>query len=134
MRPTQLNTFFQRSIIVNNNLNSTSSTTPIRLCVILTCFNRKEKTLACFRALNANSNGKALTIAAVVVDDGQSRCEVLLESPDMGIHLPPLTWGIQYKYSSDAVLLVFTSHYYEAGDYIRNYSEFIDIIRKKAAL
>jgi UDP-2-acetamido-3-amino-2,3-dideoxy-glucuronate N-acetyltransferase len=71
---------------------------------------------------------------AVVVDDGQSRCEVLLESPDMGIHLPPLTWGIQYKYSSDAVLLVFTSDYYEAGDYIRNYSEFIDIIRKKAAL
>ncbi len=71
---------------------------------------------------------------AVVVDDGQSRCEVLLESPAMGIHLPPLTWGIQYKYSSDAVLLVFTSDYYEASDYIRNYSEFIDIIRKKAAL
>lgn len=70
---------------------------------------------------------------AVVVDDGQSRCEVLLESPDMGIHLPPLIWGIQYKYSIDAVLLVFTSDYYEASDYIRNYSEFIDLTRKKAA-
>jgi len=68
---------------------------------------------------------------AVVVDDGESRCEVLLQSPDMGIYLPPLTWGIQYKYSSDAVLLVFTSDYYDADDYIRNYADFIDIACKK---
>ena len=67
---------------------------------------------------------------AVVVDDGKSRCEVLLNSPDMGIHLPPMTWGIQYKYSSDAVLLVFTSDYYSADDYIRNYSEFVDLADK----
>lgn len=68
---------------------------------------------------------------AVVVDDGHDRCEVLLESPDMGIYLPPLTWGIQYKYSSDAVLLVFTSDYYEADDYIRDYAEFVDIVRAR---
>lgn len=68
---------------------------------------------------------------AVVVDDGEYRCEVLLESPDMGIYLPPLTWGIQYKYSSDAVLLVFTSDYYDANDYIRNYADFISIVCKK---
>jgi UDP-2-acetamido-3-amino-2,3-dideoxy-glucuronate N-acetyltransferase len=70
---------------------------------------------------------------SVVVDDGQNRAEVLLDSPDKGIYLPPLVWGIQYKYSSDAVLLVFASEYYEASDYIRNYSEFIDIVRSKAA-
>ena len=68
---------------------------------------------------------------AVVADDGESRCEILLDSPDKGIYLPPLTWGIQYKYSCDAVLLVFASHLYDAEDYIRNYSEFIDIARKK---
>jgi dTDP-4-dehydrorhamnose 3,5-epimerase-like enzyme len=65
---------------------------------------------------------------AVVVDDGKSRCEVLLDSPDTGIYLPPKTWGIQYKYSIDAVLLVFTSDYYEAEDYIRDYDEFLSII------
>lgn len=68
---------------------------------------------------------------AVVVDDGESRCEVLLESPDMGIYLPPMTWGIQYKYSSDAVLLVFTSDYYDANDYIRNYADFVDMAHRK---
>jgi|JI61114C2RNA_FD_contig_31_6253044_length_2044_multi_3_in_0_out_0_3 UDP-2-acetamido-3-amino-2,3-dideoxy-glucuronate N-acetyltransferase len=71
---------------------------------------------------------------AVVVDDGKSRCEVLLDSPDMGIYMPPLTWGIQYKYSSDAVLLIFASDYYDASDYIRNYSEFVEISRMKTVI
>ncbi|MBG6074692.1 WxcM-like domain-containing protein [Polaromonas sp. CG_9.11] len=61
---------------------------------------------------------------AVVADDGTNRQEFLLDRPDIGIHLPPLVWGIQYKYSSDAVLLVFASHYYDSADYIRDYSEF----------
>jgi acetyltransferase-like isoleucine patch superfamily enzyme len=69
---------------------------------------------------------------AVVVDDGDSRCEVLLDSPDKGIYLPPLTWGIQYKYSGDAVLLVFASHPYEPEDYIRNYAEFVETVRYRA--
>lgn len=70
---------------------------------------------------------------AVVVDDGESRCELRLASPDMGVYLPPLTWGIQYKYSSDAVLLVFTSDYYDANDYIRDYSDFNRLASMKRA-
>lgn len=66
---------------------------------------------------------------SVVVDDGVNRAEVLLESPDLGVYLPPMTWGIQYKYSSDAVLLVFASHYYEAADYIRDYGEFLSAVK-----
>lgn len=65
---------------------------------------------------------------AVVADDGVHRQEFLLDRPDVGIHLPPMIWGIQYKYSPDAVLLVFASHYYDGDDYIRDYSEFRKII------
>jgi acetyltransferase-like isoleucine patch superfamily enzyme len=61
---------------------------------------------------------------AVVADDGSNRQEFLLDRPDVGIHLPPMVWGIQYKYSADAVLLVFASHYYDSADYIRDYSQF----------
>ena len=68
---------------------------------------------------------------SVVVDDGLARREVKLDSPDLGLHLPPMTWGIQYKYSPDAVLLVFTSDYYDASDYIRNYQEFITLVQNK---
>ena len=70
---------------------------------------------------------------SVVADDGVNRREVLLDHPSLGFYLPPLTWGIQYKYSSDAVLLVFASHSYDPDDYIRDYDEFLEVIsnRKK---
>lgn len=61
----------------------------------------------------------------VMADDGVHRAEVLLNSPDGGIYLPPMIWGVQYKYSEDAVLLVFASHHYDETDYIRSYSEFL---------
>jgi UDP-2-acetamido-3-amino-2,3-dideoxy-glucuronate N-acetyltransferase len=62
---------------------------------------------------------------AVVVDDGVRRTEVNLSSVDIGLYLPPMTWGIQYKYSADAVLMVFASHHYDPDDYIRDYDEFL---------
>jgi len=68
---------------------------------------------------------------AVVVDDGKNRAEVLLNSPAIGVHLPPYVWGIQYKYSLDALLLVFASEYYDGDDYIRDYAEFCEITSKR---
>lgn len=60
----------------------------------------------------------------VILDDGQKRCEVELSRPSVGIYIPPLTWGIQYKYSNDAVMLALASDYYDPADYIRDYDEF----------
>ncbi|MDB6062786.1 MAG: isomerase [Verrucomicrobiaceae bacterium] len=65
---------------------------------------------------------------AVVADDGQRRQEILLDRPTKGVHLPPMTWGVQYKYSADAVLLVFASDYYDSNDYIREYDHFMELI------
>jgi len=64
---------------------------------------------------------------AVVADDGVNRQEFILDRPELGIYLPPMVWGIQYKYSPDAVLMVFTSHFYDDADYIRDYSEFLSL-------
>src|SRR4029079_12262910 len=61
---------------------------------------------------------------AVVVDDGTASEEVLLDSPSLGLYLPPILWAIQYKYSADALLLVFASDLYDPSDYIRDYEEF----------
>lgn len=63
-----------------------------------------------------------------VADDGVNRQEFVLDRPDLGLHLPSMTWGIQYKYSKDAVLLVLASHAYEASDYIRDYAQFKSIV------
>lgn len=61
----------------------------------------------------------------VLADDGERRQEFLLDRPNVGIHLPPMTWGTQYGYSTGAVLLVFASHGYDPDDYIRTYDEFL---------
>lgn len=66
---------------------------------------------------------------SVVADDGINRQEFLLDRPNLGLYLPAMIWGTQYKYSQDAVLLVFASEYYEAADYIRNHDEFVDLVK-----
>jgi len=65
----------------------------------------------------------------VVADDGASREQFLLDKPGIGLYLPPMTWGIQYRYSPDAVLLVLASQHYDSADYVRDYDEFLGMTR-----
>ncbi len=67
---------------------------------------------------------------SALVDDGGNRQEFLLDKPNIGLYIPSMTWGTQYKYSSDAVLLVFASDYYDPADYIRDYNEFLSLVNK----
>ena len=60
-----------------------------------------------------------------MVDDGSRREVVTLDRPSLGLYMPPLTWGAQYDYSPDAVLIVLASHPYDADDYIHEYEEFL---------
>ena len=66
-------------------------------------------------------------------DDGKSRKVITLDSPNIGLHMPPLTWGAQYDYSPDAVLLVLASHPYDADDYIHDYDEFMAYVSEHRA-
>jgi len=61
----------------------------------------------------------------VAVDDGHQRAEVLLDDPTLGVYLPPMVWGSQFRYDSHATLLVLASHPYDPGDYIREYDSFL---------
>lgn len=65
---------------------------------------------------------------AVMVDDGKDREEYQLNSPGLAVHIPPMVWGVQYKYSPDAVLMVLASDVYDAKDYIRNYDDFLESV------
>ena len=66
---------------------------------------------------------------SVVVDDGNRSEELRLDSPSIGLHISPMIWAVQYKYSRDAVLLVLASDIYQADDYIRGYDEFLRMIK-----
>ena len=63
---------------------------------------------------------------SVVLDDGEKRDEVLLNAPHLALYVPPMIWTSQYRYSSDAVLLVLASDVYDAEDYIRDYDVFLE--------
>jgi hypothetical protein len=65
----------------------------------------------------------------VTVDNGRERGQMVLDDPTLLLHLRPLTWTTQYAYSPGAALVVLASHEYEDADYIRDYDDYVRIIR-----
>jgi UDP-2-acetamido-3-amino-2,3-dideoxy-glucuronate N-acetyltransferase len=65
----------------------------------------------------------------VVLDDGSRRAEILLDSPNRGLYVPPMVWRTLYRYSPNAALVALASEKYDPGDYIRDYDEFIQRVQ-----
>lgn len=65
-------------------------------------------------------SGKCL----MVLDDGQIKEEVWLDSPLKVIKIDRMVWHEMHYFSADCVLLVMASDYYDEADYIRDYSVF----------
>jgi UDP-2-acetamido-3-amino-2,3-dideoxy-glucuronate N-acetyltransferase len=65
----------------------------------------------------------------LMVDNGVERASVSLDRPSLAVHIPPMRWGVQYKYSPDAVMVVFASHLYDPKDYIREYGVFLKRVK-----
>ena len=61
----------------------------------------------------------------IVTDGGGNREEVVLDSPALGLYVPPMIWLVQYRYSADAMMVVLASDPYDPADYIRDYEEFL---------
>lgn len=66
----------------------------------------------------------------VAIDDGDVRTEIILDRPDVGLHLPPLVWATQFDYSPNAALLVLASDVYDESDYIRDYDDFATLVHR----
>ena len=49
----------------------------------------------------------------------------MLNRPELGLFVPPMTWTTQYKYSADAVLMVLASDVYHEDDYIRDLDQYL---------
>ena len=66
----------------------------------------------------------------VVLDDGTNKRTVALNRPFWGLHVPPGIWSSEQGFSSGSICLVLASHAYSEDDYIRNYDEFLEYIKK----
>src|SRR5437763_5829102 len=65
---------------------------------------------------------------AVEIDDGRQRDEIMLDSPARALVVPPLVWATQ-TFAAGAVLLVLCSERYDAEEYVRDYDEFIGLVK-----
>ena len=62
---------------------------------------------------------------SIAIDDGHSTKEFFMNSPYMGLYLPPMIWREIKNFSSAAVCMVLASEVYLETDYIRDYQSFI---------
>lgn len=63
----------------------------------------------------------------IELNDGNTKRTIMLNRPNMGLHIPPGIWAAEKGFSSGAICLVLTSHTYDASDYIRNYDDFLSL-------
>ena len=68
----------------------------------------------------------------VHLDDGTDTAEVTLDRPDTGLYIANNMWREMYDFTPGAVLLVLASEYYDEADYIRNYEDFMKMVREEA--
>ena len=68
----------------------------------------------------------------VKVKDGEGNEAIFcLNRPHTGIYLPTMVWKDMYDFSEDSVLLVLASTNYDPTEYIRDYDEFVQIIKNE---
>lgn len=65
------------------------------------------------------------------LDDGKQTLEVTLDNPNDGLYIANNMWREMYDFTPGAVLLVLASQYYDEADYIRNYEDFLKMIREE---
>ena len=66
----------------------------------------------------------------MTVDDGRKRQEYYLRNPRKGIYMSRLVWREMDQFSQGAVCMVLASHAFDETDYLRDYDEFLAVVRK----
>lgn len=66
------------------------------------------------------------------LDNGYDTAEVVLDKPNEGLYISNDMWREMYDFTPGTVLLVLASEYYDEADYIRNYDDFIKMVKEGA--
>lgn len=64
------------------------------------------------------------------LDNGFETAEVTLDKPYEGLYISNDMWREMYDFTPGTVLLVLASEYYDEADYIRNYDDFIKLVKE----
>ena len=66
----------------------------------------------------------------VKVDNGHETRIIELNRPRMGLYLKSNVWKEMYEFSADSVLLVLSNEHYDPEEYVRDYEEYLKMVRK----
>lgn len=88
------------------------------------------------RGFHAHKALKQVAIAVsgscrFILDDGIEREDILLNDPAQGLLIESFMWREMHDFSEDCVLMVLADQLYDESDYIRNYDEFISLIKEQ---
>lgn len=61
----------------------------------------------------------------VEVNDGRESRAFRLDSPDVGLYVPPMIWIDTQNFEDGTVFMVLASDHYVESDYVRSYEEFV---------
>lgn len=65
----------------------------------------------------------------VRMTDGREELTVELTKPMSGVYIPKMVWKEMYDFSPDSVLLVLASTHYDGSEYIRDYDEYLRLMK-----
>ena len=87
------------------------------------------------RGQHANKETEFLLVnvagtSKVRVDNGKESAVVELNKPRMGLYIPSMLWKDMFDFSEDSVLLVLASRHYDSEEYIRNYEDYLEELKK----
>lgn len=87
------------------------------------------------RGKHAHTNLKQIVICVsgkckFLLDDGKKKKIIELNNPTEGLYIGKNIWREMYDFSHDCVLVVLANKYYDENEYIRDYEEFLEILKK----
>ena len=87
------------------------------------------------RGQHANRDSEFVLInvagkSKVRITDGTEEFVVELNKPMMGVYIPKMIWKDMFDFSPDSILLVLASTHYDGSEYIRDYQEYLKMMRE----
>ncbi len=88
------------------------------------------------RGQHANRNSEFVLVnvagkSKVMITDGNQKEIVSLDKPMEAVYIPKMIWKEMYDFSPDSVLLVLSNTHYDGTEYIRDFNEYLKIMKEE---
>lgn len=88
------------------------------------------------RGNHANKNSSFCFICLkgnvqINIDNGFEKRKIILNNPKHVLYIDKMVWKTMSNFSKDCILLILSNHYYDKNEYIKDYDQYLDLIKSK---